>query len=119
MPFLKYLPSSFVYRAVTQSQLAAAAGTRAAILAAAEGAWCVNLSGGFHHARPNLSHGFCLLNDVALGVAALRANGNSPRIAIIDLDAHQGDGNAAAFSGDANVATVSVHEEALFPKPNP
>lgn len=117
MPVLRFLPSRFTYGAVTAPQLAAAAGTKAAMLAAADGAWCVNLSGGFHHARPDLAHGFCLLNDVALGVAALRARGVSRRIAIIDLDAHQGDGNAAAFADDADVATLSVHEEALFPKP--
>ncbi len=117
MPVLKFLPSRFTYGAVTAPQLAAAAGTKAAMLAAADGAWCVNLSGGFHHARPDLAHGFCLLNDVALGVAALRARGLSRRIAIIDLDAHQGDGNAAAFAGDDDVVTLSVHEEALFPRP--
>jgi acetoin utilization deacetylase AcuC-like enzyme len=38
-------------------------------------------------------------------------------VAIIDLDAHQGDGNAEMFSDDPDVATLSVHEEALFPKP--
>jgi histone deacetylase 11 len=117
MPALKLLPSQIAYRAVTQPQLMAAGGTCAAIREAADGNWCVNLSGGFHHARPDLAHGFCLLNDVALGVSMLRKSGVSRRIAIVDLDAHQGDGNAAAFFDDPDVATLSVHEDALFPHP--
>jgi len=102
---------------VLAPQMAAAGGTVAALRLAAQGGWVANLSGGFHHARPDRAHGFCLVNDVAVAVALVRASGTSPRIAIIDLDAHQGDGNAAAFADDDNVWTLSLHEEALFPKP--
>ncbi len=117
MPPLAYLPGLMTRHAVLKPQLAAAGGTSYAIAAAAEGAWVLNLSGGFHHARPDRAHGFCLVNDVALGVYGLRARGNHRRVVIIDLDAHQGDGNAAAFAAAANVFTLSVHEEGLFPHP--
>lgn len=46
-----------------------------ALRAAADGEWAVNLSGGFHHARRDLSHGFCLVNDIAVGLARLRQEG--------------------------------------------
>lgn len=36
---------------------------------------------------------------------------------IIDLDLHQGDGNASIFDGVDDVFTCSIHEEALFPIP--
>ena len=36
---------------------------------------------------------------------------------IIDLDLHQGDGNATVFAGDRETYTVSVHEENIFPIP--
>jgi len=117
MPLLRYLPSLLTRRAVVDPQVAAAGGTIAALRAAADGAWSANLSGGFHHARPDLAHGFCLVNDVALGVAVLRREGFQRKVLVIDLDAHQGDGNAAAFDGDDDVMTVSLHEEALFPHP--
>jgi acetoin utilization deacetylase AcuC-like enzyme len=117
MPLLRYAPDFLARRAVLLPQLAAAGGTRDALALAADGGWAVNLSGGFHHARPARAHGFCLINDVALAIHALRARGVRPRIAIVDLDAHQGDGNAAAFAEDDDVFTLSVHEQGLFPHP--
>lgn len=77
----------------------------------------VNLGGGFHHARPELAHGFCLYNDVATAIAALRRDGFDSKILIVDTDAHQGDGNHAFFTKDPGVFCFSVHEEGLFPHP--
>lgn len=116
-----FLPDDTVWGAVVASQLHAAGGTCAALRVAAgvDAApdWAANLSGGFHHARPDLSHGFCLVNDVAVAVARLRREGMHPRILILDLDLHQGDGNATFFAKDDEVFTVSVHERAIFPTP--
>ena len=117
LPLLRLLPDFLARRAVLAPQLAAAGGTRDALAHAVDGGWAINLAGGFHHARPDRAHGFCLLNDVALAIHALRARGVRPRVAIVDLDAHQGDGNAAAFADDADVFTLSVHERGLFPHP--
>ena len=109
------LPHETVWEAVVAPQLWAAGGTCAGLRAAAQGAWAINLSGGYHHARPDLSHGFCLVNDVALAVARLRREGIRRRILVIDLDLHQGDGNAAFFTGDDEVFTLSLHERGIFP----
>jgi acetoin utilization deacetylase AcuC-like enzyme len=65
----------------------------------------------------DLSHGFCLINDVAIGLAKLRHEGLARRALIVDLDLHQGDGNATLFQDDPDVFTVSVHEEDIFPVP--
>jgi acetoin utilization protein AcuC len=71
--------------------------------------------GGLHHAMPGRASGFCIYNDVALGVA--RARDASHRILYVDLDVHHGDGTEACFYNDPQVLTVSIHETglALFP----
>jgi acetoin utilization deacetylase AcuC-like enzyme len=117
LPELAELPDEIVWQVVVQPQLLAAGGTYNALRAAANGESAGNLSGGYHHARRDLSHGFCLVNDVALAIARLRHEGIRRRLLIIDLDLHQGDGNAMIFAGDRDTYTVSVHEENLFPIP--
>ncbi len=109
--------SDAVWEAIVAPQLHAAGGTCAALRAAADGDWAINLSGGYHHARPDLSHGFCLVNDVAIAVARLRREGTRRRILIADLDLHQGDGNARFFEADDEVFTFSMHERGIFPLP--
>src|SRR6266481_10165514 len=60
----------------------------------------LNLLGGFHHARRDIAGGFCPVNDVAVAVAAVRADGFTGRVLILDLDAHPPDGIAACLVGD-------------------
>ncbi len=70
--------------------------------------------GGTHHGLPDRANGFCYLNDVVLGMLALRRMGVR-RIAYVDIDAHHCDGVAAGFAGDADTLMISVHEEARWP----
>lgn len=114
---LRFVPSMLARKLVVHPQLRAAGGTCAALAAAARGDWAFNLSGGFHHARPDLSHGFCLVNDVAIAIYRLREADDGAPIAIVDLDLHQGDGNAAMFAGDDSVFTASLHQSSAFPYP--
>jgi histone deacetylase 11 len=117
VPEAAFLPPEVLWSAVVEPQLLAAGGTCEALRAATAGEWSINLSGGFHHARRDLSHGFCLANDVALAIARLRREGLMRPTLIVDLDLHQGDGNASIFENDDDVFTLSVHEEYLFPMP--
>ena len=94
-----------------------AGGTLVAAAHAARGGLGINLAGGYHHARPDLAHGFCLYNDVAIAVGELRRQGFDGHVLIVDTDAHQGDGNHAAFAGDDRVTTFSMHQGSLFPEP--
>jgi acetoin utilization deacetylase AcuC-like enzyme len=57
----------------------------------------LNLLGGFHHAAPATAAGNCPVNDIAVAVATLRAEGFDGQIAILDLDAHPPDGLAACL----------------------
>ncbi len=74
-----------------------------------------NIGGGLHHAMRSQAAGFCIYNDVAIAIRALRAAGL--RVAYVDIDAHHGDGVQAAFYRDPAVLTVSFHESGryLFP----
>ena len=78
-----------------------------------------HLGGGFHHAFADHGEGFCLLNDVAVAVAALLADGSVERVAVVDLDVHQGNGTASIFAGDSRVFTFSMHQENNYPALKP
>lgn len=68
-----------------------------------------------HHAGTAAPSGFCLVNNVALAAAALRAAGHAQRIAIVDWDAHHGDGTQAIFDADPDLCYASTHQSPLFP----
>ncbi len=74
-----------------------------------------NLAGGTHHAFADHGEGFCVVNDVAVAVMRLRAEGVIRRAVIIDLDVHQGNGTAAIFAADHEVFTFSMHGERNYP----
>jgi acetoin utilization protein AcuC len=67
-----------------------------------------NPAGGLHHAHPDRASGFCLLNDIAVAVRDLQRRGVR-RIAVLDIDAHHGDGTQAIF-WDEDTLVVSLHE---------
>ena len=90
--------------------------TQAGRLALAEGR-AVHLGGGFHHAFADHGEGFCLLNDVAIAVATLLAEGATERIAVVDLDVHHGNGTAAIFADEPRVFTFSMHPPVELPCP--
>lgn len=80
----------------------------------------INLAGGTHHAYADKGSGFCVFNDVAVTVRAMRrqraADGARPwSFAVVDLDVHQGNGTASILADDADVFTLSLHGEKNFP----
>ena len=82
---------------------------------ALDGGIGMNLGGGTHHAGFSQARGYCLFNDVAVVVAALRAEGRLGRVLVVDCDVHQGDGTAELFAGDPETFTLSVHGGANYP----
>ncbi|HST53898.1 MAG TPA: histone deacetylase [Pyrinomonadaceae bacterium] len=99
---------------VRRSFLAVSGTIGAARSALAEGIGA-NLAGDTHHAFPDHGEGFCVLNDVAVAVRALRREGLMRRAAIVDLDVHQGNGTASIFAEDADVFTFSMHGAKNYP----
>jgi acetoin utilization protein AcuC len=76
----------------------------------------VNIAGGLHHAMRDQASGFCVFNDVVLGIRSMLDAG-AERIAYVDVDVHHGDGVQAAFYEDPRVLTISLHQDprTLFP----
>ena len=95
-----------------------AEGTRQACADVWEGraAHGVNFCGGLHHAMRGNASGFCIYNDIAVGIQWLLDHG-AQRVAYVDIDVHHGDGVERIFWDDPRVLTVSLHESgrALFP----
>ena len=75
----------------------------------------MNLGGGTHHAAFAQGRGYCLFNDVAVAIAALRAEGALGRALVVDCDVHQGDGTAELLAGDPRSYTLSLHGGANYP----
>lgn len=74
----------------------------AARLARARKGPAVNMAGGFHHAAPGRGGGFCAVNDIAVALAALHADGFDGQVVVLDLDAHPPDGTAECLAGQAD-----------------
>jgi acetoin utilization deacetylase AcuC-like enzyme len=89
--------------------------TIAAARAALDDGVSANLAGGTHHAFADRGEGFCVFNDVAVGIRVLQRDHQAGRVAVVDLDVHQGNGTAAIFAGDDSVFTFSMHGEKNFP----
>ena len=73
------------------------------------------LAGGTHHAHRDFGSGFCVFNDLAIATLTLLDDASVRRVAIVDTDVHQGDGNAAILGGDARVFILSVQGARNFP----
>jgi len=93
----------------------ATAGTLAAARHALGHRVAMNLGGGTHHAGRDFARGYCLFNDVAVALAALRRDGLAERALIVDCDVHQGDGTAQLFAGDDRTFTLSLHGARNYP----
>ncbi|MEA2318155.1 MAG: hypothetical protein QOD44_2344 [Solirubrobacteraceae bacterium] len=75
----------------------------------------MNLGGGTHHAGHAQGRGYCLFNDVAVAVAAMREERGLGRVLVVDCDVHQGDGTAELFAADPDTFTLSIHGGANYP----
>lgn len=77
----------------------------------------LNMGGGFHHAMPARAAGFCLINDIAIGIRRLISKYGIKRVLYLDIDVHHADGVEKVFEGDPRVLNISLHEDGhyLFP----
>ncbi len=114
----RFVPNRWLQSAIVDPMRLATEGTRLAAELALEGAVAMNFGGGFHHAFADHGEGFCVFADAALAIDALRRNGKlSPRdtVAMIDLDAHRGNGFQAIFSRDPAVKIFDMYNAQVYP----
>jgi acetoin utilization deacetylase AcuC-like enzyme len=100
---------------VVERSRRAAGGSLAALHDALRTGWGANLAGGTHHAFENRAEGFCLINDAAILTRVALDTGLATRVAVIDLDVHQGNGTAALLGAEAQAFTLSIHGERNYP----
>jgi len=100
---------------IVRAYFMAAGGTLLAGRSALEYGLSMNLTGGFHHAFPDHAEGFCYINDVAVAIRGLQAEGLIKRAAVVDCDLHQGNGTAVIFQTEPSVFTFSIHQENNYP----
>lgn len=74
-----------------------------------------HMAGGTHHAFADRGEGFCVFNDLAIAIHVARRDYGVDRVAVIDLDVHQGDGTASLFRDDPRVFTLSLHGAKNYP----
>jgi len=70
-----------------------------------------------HHAEPHTAMGFCVFNNIMLGVAhaQMKYPDQVRRVALLDFDVHHGNGGQAACWEDPNRFFASTHQSPLFP----
>ena len=100
---------------VVKRSLVATGGTVLASKLAIKNGVACNTAGGSHHANFEGGAGYCVFNDVAVAAHYLLDRGLAGRILIVDLDVHQGNGNADIFKENRNVFTFSMHSKSNYP----
>ncbi len=117
---LAFLPNAVLQRKILRPMRAAVAGTCRAALEALTRGTVFNFGGGFHHAHRDHSEGFCIYNDVAVAAQLLRRRGlvkaDAP-VWLVDLDAHRGNGNEAAFWNDPTMHILDIFNQEAYPGP--
>jgi acetoin utilization deacetylase AcuC-like enzyme len=68
-----------------------------------------------HHASPETGDGFCLFNNIGVAIQHARHARGLRRIAVVDFDVHHGNGTETGFYEDAEVLTISVHQDGWYP----
>lgn len=118
VPQLSWAPSWLLRWRVVRPMRWAVRGSIIAAESAMREGLAINLSGGYHHAKPSHGEGFCLFNDIAIAVRALqrdRVLNDASRTVYLDLDAHQGNGVCHEFMEDARTFIFDMYNRDIYP----
>lgn len=100
---------------LVERSLATVGGCIASARASLQDGLSGNLAGGTHHAMRDAGEGFCVFNDIAVTTLKFFSEGLVRRVAIVDLDVHQGNGNSDILGGRPDVYILSVHGAKNYP----
>jgi acetoin utilization deacetylase AcuC-like enzyme len=68
-----------------------------------------------HHATRDAAEGFCIFNNVAVGIRHALAFHGLERVALADFDVHHGNGSEDILAGDEHVLMVSTFQKGIYP----
>jgi histone deacetylase 11 len=115
IPILRYFPYFLLRRQLLVPMLYGSSGTIQGAFLALEHKLVINLGGGFHHACFHKGHGFCLFPDIPIAIREVQKNKQVKKVAVVDCDAHQGDGTERALAGDKNILMIDCYQNNIFP----
>ena len=118
VPVMQRLPSWAIDWHVLRPMRWATRGTILAATNALQHGLAINLSGGYHHAKPNQGEGFSIYADIGIAVAAIRAQQlitEDSRFVYIDTDAHQGNGVCHTFMSDSRAFLFDIFNREIYP----
>ncbi len=121
IPYIPLLPFSIIDKRILLPMRWGIEGTIEASKGALKGNAAWNLSGGYHHATPRNSEGFCIYNDIGIAVQEMSATNlisETDKILIVDIDAHHGNGNAYTFMDNKNVTILDIYNNDVYPQNN-
>lgn len=119
LPIVARLPAWMVDWHVLRPMRWATRGTMLAAQAALEHGLVINLSGGYHHAKPDQGEGFSIYADIGIAVQWLRAQGrlsSDDRLVYVDTDAHQGNGVSHTFLSDNRAFLFDIFHGDIYPR---
>ncbi len=114
-PILALVPNSLLQKHVLTPMKYATRGTMMGVELALEHGWAINLSGGYHHAKADSGGGFCYFADIPIALYRLFEKRPELSVLIVDLDAHQGNGNETVFKDDPRVRIFDIYNKLIFP----
>ncbi len=118
LPIVRRLPSWALDWHILRPMRWATQGTILAAGEALKHGLAINLSGGYHHAKPDRGEGFSIYSDIGIAVRSLRSQkllSEASRVVYIDTDAHQGNGVCHTFMGDPSVFIFDIFNGGIYP----
>jgi acetoin utilization deacetylase AcuC-like enzyme len=104
----------YSYSAALRAAGAVVQGVNLVMTGRAQNAFC-NIRPPGHHAERDRAMGFCIFNNVAIGVAHALAQHGLKRVAIVDFDVHHGNGTESIFHDDPRVMLCSTFQHPFYP----
>ena len=116
VPLLNGFPYVFLRRHLIEPMLLASCGTIKAVELAMQEKLAINLGGGFHHASFYSGDGFCLYPDIPIAMKEIRKRQPGLKIAVLDCDAHQGNGTARSLDKHDGTLMADMFNCQIYPQ---